>query len=166
MRELHPKPLTALAFVRFGDVIEARGSPLLINQSHAKRYHDLAALDLLADGGRAVMSIFHSTPPAYPFAIREMERHPKSTQAFVPLSGRPFLVVVAPPGAFDEGAIEAFVAAPGQGINLHKGVWHHFNLALEAESAFLVIDRDAADENTDEVTLSAPILLHAPERAP
>ena len=166
MRELWPKPLTAEAFARFGDVIEARGAPRLINQGHAKRYHDLAALDLFDDGGRAAVSIFHSTPPPYPFAICEMERHPKSTQAFVPLSGRSFLVVVAPPGAFDENAIEAFVVSPTQGINLHKGVWHHFNLALEAESAFLVIDRDAADENTDEVRLSAPILLQAPERAP
>lgn len=164
MRELRPKPLTAEAFARFGDVIEARSAPRSINQGHAKRYHDLAALDLLADGGRSAVSIFHSTPPAYPFAIREMERHPKSTQAFVPLSGRSFLVVVAPPGVFDESAIEAFVASPEQGINLHKGVWHHFNLALEAESAFLVIDRDAADENNDEVTLAAPLLLHAPER--
>jgi ureidoglycolate lyase len=166
MRELRPKPLTAEAFSRFGDVIEARGAPRSINQGHAKRYHDLAALDLLANGGRTVVSIFHSTPPEYPFLIREMEQHPKSTQAFVPTSGRPFLVVVAPPGAFDESAIEAFVASPEQGINLHKGVWHHFNLALEVESAFLVIDRDAADENNDEVTLSAPILLHAPERSP
>lgn len=166
MRALRPKPLTAEAFARFGDVIEARGASRLINESHAKRYHDLAGLDLLADGGRPIVSIFHSTPPAYPFAIREMERHPKSTQAFMPLSGRPFLVVAAPPGVFDESAIEAFVASPEQGINLHKGVWHHFNLALEAESAFLVIDRDAADENTDAVKLSAPILLHAPERAP
>jgi len=164
MRELRPKPLTAQAFARFGDVIEARGAPLLINQGHAKRYHDLATLDLLADGGRTTVSVFHSTPPAFPFAIREMERHPKSTQAFMPLSGRPFVVVVAPAGAFDEHTIEAFVVSPQQGINLHKGVWHHFNLALEAESAFLVIDRDAADENTDAVTLSAPILLHAPER--
>lgn len=165
MRELRPKPLTVEAFAPFGDLIEARGAPLLINQGHAKRYHDLAALDVASEGGRAVVSIFHSTPPAYPFVIREMERHPKSTQAFVPLSGRPFLVVVAPLGPFNENAIEAFVAMPEQGINLHKGVWHHFNLALEAESAFLVIDRDAADENTDEVMLGAPILIHAPERA-
>lgn len=163
MKALHPHPLTQEAFARYGDVIEARGEPRLINQGHAKRYDDLAALDLAADAGRATVSIFHSTPPTYPFAIRVMERHPKSTQAFVPLSGRPFLVVVAPSGAFDAGAIEAFVAAPGQGINLHKGVWHHFNLALDAESAFLVIDRDAADENTDEVALAEPLLLHAPE---
>jgi ureidoglycolate lyase len=61
--------------------------------------------------------------------------------------------------------VEAFVAAPGQGVNLHKGVWHHFNLALHAPSEFLVIDRDAADNNTDEVTLREPLLLHAPEPA-
>ncbi|GAM96796.1 ureidoglycolate hydrolase [alpha proteobacterium U9-1i] len=166
MKELRPKALSAANFAAFGDVIEARGTPRIINDGHAKRYHDLAALDLLAEGGRAIASIFRSTPPAYPFAIRTMERHPKSSQAFVPLSGRPFLVVVAPVGAFDETAIEAFVAMPTQGVNLRKGVWHHFNLALEAESAFLVIDRDAPDENTDEVQLAAPLVLHAPESSP
>lgn len=166
MRELHPKPLNAANFATYGEIIEARATPLVINEGHAKRYHDLAALDLLADGGRAVVSIFHSTPPSYPFVIRTMERHPKSSQAFVPLSGRPFLVVVAPAGAFDEAAIEAFVASPTQGVNFRKGVWHHFNLALEAESALLVIDRDAPDENTDEVQLASPLLLRAPDSYP
>jgi|CXWL01.1.fsa_nt_gi ureidoglycolate lyase len=163
MNALHPKPLTAEAFARFGDVIEARGAFRVINDGHAQRFHDLAALDLGADGGRAAISIFRSTPPVYPFAIQTMERHPKSTQAFMPLSGRAFLVVVAPPGAFDAASIEAFVVVPSQGVNLHKGVWHHFNLALGATSDFLVIDRDGPDENTDEVTVSPPLMLHAPE---
>ncbi len=165
MRALHPAPLTAANFARFGDVIEARGAARTINEGHALRFHDLAALELDADGGRGVVSIFRSTPPAYPFAIKTMERHPKSSQAFMPLSGRAFLVVVAPAGDFDAGSVEAFVASASQGVNLRKGVWHHFNLALEAASEFLVIDRDGPDENTDEVTLDAPLLLHAPVRA-
>ncbi|MEQ1929056.1 MAG: ureidoglycolate lyase [Parvularculaceae bacterium] len=165
MRALHPSPLNAAAFARFGDVIETRGAARTINDGHALRFHDLAALDLDADGGRGVVSIFRSTPPAYPFTIKTMERHPKSSQAFVPLSGRPFLVVVAPAGVFDASLIEAFVAGPRQGVNLHKGVWHHFNLALEAPSEFLVIDRDAPDENTDEAALAAPLLLYAPGQA-
>lgn len=162
MRALHPLPLNAAAFARYGELIEARGAPRTINQGHALRFDDLAALDLGADNGRAIVSIFRSTPPAYPFAIERMERHPKSSQAFMPLSGRPFLLVVAPAGAFDAAAIEAFVAAPDQGVNLRKGVWHHFNLALMAPSEFLVIDRDGQDENNDEVKLAEPLLLHAP----
>lgn len=165
MRALHPAPLTAARFAQFGDVIEARGAARTINDGHALRFHDLAALELDADGGRGVVSIFRSTPPAYPFAIKTMERHPQSSQAFMPLSGRPFLVVVAPAGDFDAGLVEAFVASASQGVNLRKGVWHHFNLALEAPSEFLVIDRDGPGENTDEVALDAPLLLHAPVRA-
>lgn len=160
MKPLYPRPLTAEAFARYGDVIEARGTPRSINDGHALRFHDLAALDLDADNGRAVVSIFRSTPPVYPFPVKVMERHPKSSQAFVPLSGSPYLVVVAPAGAFDAGAVEAFVAAPGQGVNLRKGVWHHFNLALTDDSEFLVIDRDGPGENTEEVALAAPLLLH------
>ena len=166
MKALHPRPLTAENFARFGDVIEARGLARAINQGYALRFDDLAALDLEAEGGRASISIFRSTPPVYPFAIHMMERHPLSSQAFVPLSGRAFLVVAAPAGAFDVNAIEAFVAAPSQGVNFHKGVWHHFNLALGAQSAFLVIDRAGPGANLEEAMLSEPVLLHAPAMEP
>jgi ureidoglycolate lyase len=39
-------------------------------------------------------------------------------------------------------------------VNYAKGTWHHFLLALEAESDFLVVDRDGGPgENLDEVEL-------------
>lgn len=161
-RTLTSRPLTAAAFAPYGDVLETRGDARAINDGHALRFHDLAGLDM-GEGGRAIVSIFRSTPPAYPFPIRMMECHPVGSQAFMPLSGRRYLVVVAPAGRFDADKIEAFVASPTQGVNLRKGVWHHFNLALDAESDFLVIDREGPGENLDEVTLPEGIVLAAPE---
>lgn len=157
MRTLKPTPLTAEAFAPFGEVIEVRGDPRTINDGHTLRYHDLAALDLLADSGRSIVSIFRSTPPTYPLTIRSMENHPLSSQAFVPLSGRPFLVVVAPRGPFNANQIVAFAASPQQGVNIAKGVWHHFNLALYEPSDFLVIDREGPGANLEEVTLTVAV---------
>ena len=166
-RTLDLQPLTADAFAPFGDVIEARGAPRKINQGHALRFHDLAALDCEEQDGRTVVSLFRSTPPTFPFAIRTMEHHPLASQAFMPLSERPYLVIVAPAGRFDVSKVMGFLAGAHQGVNLRRGVWHHFNLALGAESEFLVIDRDGPGRNLEEVFLpDNEIILAAPDIAP
>ena len=100
------------------------------------------------------MSLFRSTPLPAPVTLRVMERHPLGSQAFYPLEGRRYLVVVAPPGEFKPSAIVAFLAQGRQGVNYAPGVWHHFLLALEAPSDFLVIDRAGGGDNCDEVTLA------------
>ena len=155
MRRITPAPLTADAFAPFGEVIgaEAAREVRAINDGHTQRFHALATLDLAAQGGRPIVSIFRSTPLPAPLVVRALERHPLSSQTFVPLSSRPYLVVVAPPGDFDVSAIRVF-RAEGQGVNFRAGTWHHFNLALEAVSDFLVIDREADDENCDVATLA------------
>lgn len=153
-----PLPLTTEAFAPFGDVMEMRntGTNLLINEGYTRRFHDLAKIDVAQRGGRAGISIFRSTPLPTPVQIRLLERHPLSSQAFFPLSARPYLVVVAPPGNLDEQAVQVFLAQPGQGVNYRPGTWHHFCLALEAESDFLVIDRIGTGENCDQVVLQHP----------
>ena len=161
-RVLHPQPLTARAFAPFGDVIEARGDPLSINYGASLRFHDLANVDTGGEGGRPIVSIFRSTPPAYPFTLKVMENHPVASQAFMPLSGRPYLVVVAPAGKFDPDALQAFVAGPHQGVNYRKGVWHHYSLALGAESDFLVIDREGPGDNLEEIELDGSIVISPP----
>ena len=65
-------------------------------------------------------------------------------------------MVVAPPGKLNETRIEAFLASPGQGVNYHPGTWHHYSLALEEESDFLVIDSQMKQSNCDEITLVTP----------
>ena len=160
------QPLSAEAFSPFGDVMEAadRFEVRVINEGHTSRFHNLAALTLDADGGTAAISIFRSQPHALPVAIRSMERHPLSSQAFFPVGPQPYLVVVAPPGKFEALKIRAFIAQPGQGVNYHPGTWHHYSLALNSVSDFLVVDRIGPDENCDEVEFPQPIMIDQPQQ--
>lgn len=155
MRDVTPEPLTAEAFAPYGDVIEAsdRAEQVPINYGWTTRFRDLAGLDYADDGGRAMVSIMRSKPMT-PLVLKIFERHPIGSQAFVPLQGRPFLVAVAPPGDFDPAAVRVFRAEAHQGVNYAKGTWHHFLLALDAESDFLVIDRDGPGDNLDEIELA------------
>lgn len=156
---IKPESLTQEAFAAFGDVIQTGSTPLQINYGHTERHHDLAALDLLERDGRALVSIFRSTPLQTPITLRIMERHPLSSQAFIPMSGEPYLVAVAPAGELDPGAIRLFLAQPDQGVNYHRGTWHHFCLALNQVSDFVVIDRGGEGPNCDEVELAEPLVV-------
>jgi len=153
--------LTREAFSPFGDVIQVDGSAhYTINSGYAERYHDLASVDVLEQDGRALISIFRATPRPLPVLIEVMERHPLSSQAFVPLSGLPFLVVVAPAGATPKPeSLRAFMTNGRQGINYRRGVWHHALLALESPCDFLVVDRGGPGPDCDEVTLSGREIL-------
>ena len=154
MRELVPEPLTAEAFAPFGSVIEASDDAvkLDINQGHAVRYDRLAEVDAADGGGVGVISLFRAKPLAE-LVLRSFERHPLGSQSFMPLSGRPYLVAVAPAGAFDAAAIRLFRAEGHQGVHYRKGVWHHFLLALDEESDFLVVDRAGPGDNCEEIAL-------------
>ncbi|MGZ9096836.1 MAG: ureidoglycolate lyase [Micavibrio sp.] len=153
--KLKPVPLNAVVFAPYGDVIEAgdHAEQRVINYGNTVRYHDLARLDLAAEQGQPLISLFRSTPLPHPIAVKVMERHPLSSQAFYPLGPHPYLIVVAEKGDFDPANLRAFLAQPGQGVNYHKGVWHHYSLALEGVSDFLVVDRGGPEKNCDEVFL-------------
>ncbi|MEW6982097.1 ureidoglycolate lyase [Colwelliaceae bacterium 6471] len=158
---LEVKPLTKEAFVRFGDVIEVNDNAkhFTINDGYTERYHDLAAIDVGAENGRVLVNIFRSTPLAMPIAITMMERHPLSSQAFIPMGNNPYLVVVAPAGNFEPSAIEVFQASAEQGVNYYAGTWHHFCLALDEVSDFIVIDRGGKGDNCDVVTLDGSLVI-------
>ena len=151
MRALTPEPLTAAAFAPFGSVIEASDDAVKIeiNQGHAIRYDRLAEVDV-ADGV-GVISIFRARP-LEELVLKGFEQHPLGSQSFVPLSGQPYLVAVAPAGPFDPAAIRLFRAEAHQGVHYRKGTWHHFLLVLD-ESDFLVVDRAGPGDNCEEVEL-------------
>lgn len=162
---LHPLPLSAAAFAPFGDVIEARpaGDPgaFPINGGMVTRHHDLAAVEL--EGGRALINLFEAKPYAYPLEIAMLERHPLGSQAFIPLSEQPFVIVVAPAGdVLDPASLRAFITNGRQGINYRRGVWHHMLLAVGAPARFAVIDRGGDGNNCEERTLAQPLLLELP----
>ena len=158
--------LTNESFSTFGDVIEtsAAKEERSINDGNTIRFDDLADLSLTGNKGRPLVNIFRSTPLPMPMTLKMMERHPLSSQAFYPLTDNPYLVVVAPAGEFKESAIRIFKARSDQGVNYNPGTWHHYSLALNNTSDFLVIDRgtvedDTLDGNCDEVVLSKPIVI-------
>ncbi|PHQ68124.1 MAG: ureidoglycolate lyase [Robiginitomaculum sp.] len=158
-RILTPLALTSINFAPFGDVVEAHGQSKSINYGQTERYHDLAAIDVSAASGQTLVNIFRSKPLPLPIKIEIMERHPLSTQMFMPLSENPYLVVVAPKGEFDESKVAVFLAEANQGVNYYAGTWHHYSLALNAVSDFLVVDRGGDGDNCDEVQLSEPITI-------
>ncbi|MCX7556027.1 ureidoglycolate lyase [Xanthomonadaceae bacterium JHOS43] len=153
--------LTPEAFAPFGEVIspDAARRVFPINAGNTQRFHDLADVECLGDGGRIGISLFRARPRDLPFEVTMLERHPLGSQAFVPLSQAPYLVVVA---ESPDAMPRAFLARDGQGVNYRRGTWHHPLLALDAVSDFLVVDRIGAGHNCDEVTLPQAWLLEPP----
>ena len=142
-------PLTAQAFAPYGDVMDASGAPTkLINQGRCERHHDQATLDF-ADGCAGI-SIFKGEKETLPLPLKMVERHPMGSQAFVPMSADPFLVVVAR----DENGVptdpKAFITAPGQAINFHRGTWHGVLTPLAEPGLFAVVDRIGDGANLEE----------------
>ncbi len=153
------QPLTAAAFAPFGDVLEVAGAPdKLINQGLCGRWHDRARLDF--GGGRAGISLFQSQTRSLPYALEMVERHPLGSQAFIPMSLDPFLVIVAPDQDGTPGRPLAFRTAPGQGINIARNIWHGVLTPLAAPGLFAVIDRIGAGSNLEEHWFHQPFTLH------
>jgi ureidoglycolate lyase len=151
------RPLIRDAFAPFGDVIDTVGAEQrLINGGTTTRYHDLAYVDVAAEDGRPLVSIFRGQPFALPVTITMMERHPLGSQAFVPLQRALFLVVVAPDESGRPGPPLVFLAADGQGVNYARNVWHHPLISLGAVSDFLVVDRGGPQPNLEEASYDRP----------
>lgn len=155
--ELRTEPLTAEAFAPFGDVLECAGEPdKLINAGLCGRYHDRADLDF-GPQGRAALSIFNAQPRSLPYSFDLLERHPEGSQAFIPMTENPFLVIVATDVDGKPGTPRAFLTAPHQGVNFHRGTWHGVLTPLAAPGFFAVVDRIGATANLEEVILD---MLH------
>ncbi|TMV05503.1 ureidoglycolate lyase [Ruegeria sediminis] len=151
-------PLTAAAFAPFGDVIETAGEPdKMINQGLCGRYHDRARLDF--GSGRAGVSLFKAEPRALPLKLDLVERHPEGSQAFIPMSLDPFLVIVAPDDGGLPGVPLAFETEPGQAINFHRGTWHGVLTPLHEPGLFAVIDRIGEGDNLEEFWFDDPYVV-------
>jgi ureidoglycolate lyase len=160
VRTLAIEPLTREAFAPFGDVIELEGARRIpINQGTTMRFSDLARIDVADGGGRPVLNLFRGEPRVLPFEVTMLEQHPLGSQAFVPLTDRPYLIVVAPAGSLVPEQIRAFATHGWQGVNYAKGVWHHPLIALGAVSDFIVIDRGGEGHNCDEMMLPESLWL-------
>ena len=147
-RTLVAEPLTVEAFAPWGDVIEASGTSFPINGGMCDRFHDRARMEF--EGGRAGVSLGWGRPYPLPHAFRLVERHPLGSQAFVPMSEDPFLVVVAPDEGGGPGRPRAFITRPGQGVNYLRNVWHGVLTPLGRPGLFAIVDRIGEGVNLEE----------------
>ncbi|SNY90062.1 ureidoglycolate lyase [Cohaesibacter sp. ES.047] len=154
------QPLTREAFAPYGDILELGAEPtMIINQGLCGRHHDLAKLDFVMteeDDGRPGISLFDAEPRSLPYRLDLVERHPLGSQAFVPMSLDPFLVIVAPDEGGTPGTPLAFETHSGQGINFHRDVWHGVLTPLHAPGLFAVIDRIGTAKNLQEHWFERP----------
>jgi ureidoglycolate lyase len=164
---VHAVALEAESFAPYGDVIGTEGRPSRkINDGTCLRFDDLAAVDVLEAGGRPLISVFEADPRALPLKVRALERHPLSSQAFVPLQPLPFLVVVAADGVQPLAErIRVFHSSGRQGVNYRRNTWHHPLIALGQVSRFLVVDRGGPHENCEELELGVTLWVDAPRAA-
>ncbi len=154
------EPLTAAAFGPFGQVIELAGAQHYpINGGMTERYHDLAKVELGGVHARPLISIFRGQPYDLPLTLTLVERHPLGSQAFYPLSDRPFLVIVAPDLSGIPDTPRAFLTTPGQGVNIAMHTWHGVLTPLQAPSDFLVVDRGGDGNNLEEHTFSQSYMV-------
>lgn len=167
MNLITARPLTREAFAPFGEVIELDGAHHYpINAGMTERHHDLARVDVQGPGARVLISLFAGKPYPLPLRLSLVERHPLGSQAFYPLGGRPWLVIVAHDGPDGPARPEAFLASGRQGVNYPRNQWHGVLANFGAPQDFIVVDRGGDGINLEEFTYPAPFLIALPEDRP
>lgn len=114
-RRVTARAIDAEVFRPFGDLLA--GAPAAIRPEGRSA------------AARAVFEVVTAPGPttAETHTVGVMERHPLSTQAFVPLDRAPYLVVVAPDaadGGPDLERLAAFVVPGDVGVQYRLGLWH------------------------------------------
>ena len=165
-RTILARPLTREAFAPFGEVLDTEGTQHFpINGGMCERHHALATVETAGGDASAILSIFRGRPYPFPLELTLVEHHPLGSQAFMPLGGKPFLVVVCPDENGLPGRPQAFVTAPGQGVNYRRGIWHGVLTPIGEPQDFLVADRAGPGNNLVEFTFGEPWRIELPNGA-
>ena len=161
MPTIHIEPLIRRPFAEFGDIIQATPEvqSFLINKGNARRFHDLATIVAGGEDARAIISIIRAKPFLMPLTLSMFERHPFGSQAFMPLKPARFVAIVAPNNHGEPGVARAFLVGPGQGVNYFANIWHGALTPLDAETDFLVVDREGEGENLETFEFPEPYLI-------
>ena len=149
MMEIVPQPLTVDAFAPFGQVFATLDAP--------GRVDDLARLENRRAEAAVMLSTVHVPPASLPLTATVLERHPHSSQTFVPMDVARYLVIVAPhaaAGGPDLAGVRAFIAVAGQGISYNADTWHHGMTVLDRPGHFAIFMwNDGSDGDTEFLTL-------------
>jgi allantoicase len=129
---------TARKYDHIAPVINYRQSNILLNENQSD-----GSGNFVSDKTRIIakaepnLSLYKCTPvKSFPFCVRLLERHPYSSQMFVPLGTskvKGYLVVVCLSNEDDKpdlSTFNAFFVPSTHGISYYPGVWHHPMIAL------------------------------------
>lgn len=152
-------PLSSSVFARFGMVLMA--------ESGLPEYNSWAGrLDNLRPEARLNITYMSMHPAPFPAEIKEFERHPFSSQMFVPLAGTTHLIIVCPSlanGDPDLEQISAFHADGGQTVIYHANIWHTPRTVLNQPGAFIMLRWDAkTSRDTEFFRLDKPLQVSYP----
>ena len=157
---LKPRPISPAAYRRYGEVLRLGAGGRAANQGTASRRDWAAELKNLRPRARPNLSLFRCAPRRRPFAASLLERHPHSTQVFLPLSQPArYLALVALGGARpDMRTLRAFLVEGPVGISYRPGVWHHPMAALGRVTDFAcLVWEDGGSGDCEMFELPAPL---------
>ena len=147
------EPLNPDNFSEFGKVVQRPPEGV-------RRYYNELLENTRADA-RVDLSLTSIAPVSnLPMRATVLERHPFSSQTFLPLQASRYLVVVAPDnvdGGPDLARARAFVSGSDQGITYRCGVWHHAMTVLDETAVMAILmwcDGSSGDEEF--LTLDTP----------
>lgn len=177
------EPVTPSNFKPFGGVISSKeqletAKQTSANYGTATKLYNVSPIVCTHEDAKAQWNMFRCSPPlhlitdhteedgGFTYESRVLERHPHSTQTFLPL-GRPadsiaYMVIVAE--SLDdelklpdlrEGKIKAFTVRGDQAITYNNATWHAPMIALNDVTDFAVFIHETGNNSldTEEVAL-------------
>lgn len=167
MKTLVAQPITPAAFAPFGQAFSASslGGGVSANQGSAVRFDHCAKLLTTRPGAMPNLVVFRSEARQLPFDVQLLERHPCSTQVFIPMVISRYLVCVAPTlpdGGFAIDQLQAFICGPGEAIAYAPGTWHHPMVALDTPGEFsMLVWEDGTSLDCEVRPLPSPTRVHS-----
>lgn len=135
-----------------GLVKSIRDGGAVLTKTPARMRHDADGLDLALD-------FYQVRPESGRLEAVQAERHPHSSQIFIPMSVDRYLVVVWPDHP-DASEPNVFVAGPEDAVIYDPGVWHHGIVALGREALFAsAMWRTRGGVDAEFHTLARPLSL-------
>lgn len=140
---IEAKRLNRDAYQAYGEIIKADDSTLPFSQANmgtAQRFNRLAPVDNLRPSTATLnLCVFRCNALTQrALNIKLLEKHPLSTQVFLPMSKEARYLVIVSLGdqTPDLSTLAAFIAQGPEGISYRPGVWHYPMTCLDQSTDF------------------------------
>jgi ureidoglycolate lyase len=148
-RSLKVERATVETLAPYAALVGAQLQPPRLGQFYGDRVELWSPGRFVSDAD-TVLSVARVHPR--PQQVIWMERHFKHTQTFIPLGGKPFVMVLGAPNGDpqpDPASVRALHCDGSAGVMLHVGTWHEFPFSLRGSTDFVVILRRETQSNLE-----------------